>query len=202
MSTTAAHLATARPRAGAVAGLPGAHLAVLALRGAAWLALAASVAALVAGVLVPRLAGATPYTVTTGSMAPSLPVGTLVVVRPVAPRQVVIGDVVTYQLRSDEPLTVTHRVVGVVAGADGTRRFTTRGDANGAADPEPVRVEQVRGEVWYAVPHLGRLGGVVAPATRVLAGRPVGVGLLAWSAVLLWRWHRARAGGGGRRALR
>ena len=51
----------------------------------AWLVILGAVAVLLVAVVVPRVAGATPYTVLTGSMAPAYPPGTLVVVRPVDP---------------------------------------------------------------------------------------------------------------------
>ena len=47
-----------------------------------WLVLLTAAAALAAAVAVPRLTGATPYTVTTGSMRPGYPPGALVVVKP------------------------------------------------------------------------------------------------------------------------
>lgn len=122
-----------------------------------WLLVAACVVVLALAVVVPRLAGATPYTVLTGSMAPELPPGTLVVVRPADPEDVAVGDVITYQLRSGDPTVVTHRVVSAsVLTATGEHVFRTQGDANAAADPEPVQPVQVRGELWYSVPYLGR----------------------------------------------
>lgn len=113
---------------------------------------------LVLGLAVPRLGGAFPYAVLTGSMEPHLPAGTLVVVRPTDPDELKVGSVITYQLRSGEPEVVTHRVVqtGVSAGS-GERVFKTRGDANSAADPEWVRAVQVRGVVWYGIPFAGYL---------------------------------------------
>ena len=96
-----------------------------------------------AAVVVPRLAGATPSTVLTGSMAPAHPAGSLVVVRPVDIDEVRTGDVITYQLCSGE-LAVATQVL------------TTRGDATSVADAQPVR------EVWLAdrdgVEHLLRPG--------------------------------------------
>ncbi|RYJ02767.1 MAG: signal peptidase I, partial [Actinomycetales bacterium] len=67
---------------------------------AVWVLLLGFVAMLVVSVLVPRLAGATPYTVLTGSMRPTMPPGTLVVAKPVDPEALEVGDVVTVQLRS------------------------------------------------------------------------------------------------------
>lgn len=128
-----------------------------ACRGVARIVLVVASGALVAGVVVPTVSGATPYTVLTGSMAPALEPGTLIVVRPVGAEQVAVGDVVTYQLRSGEPEVVTHRVVSVGVNGDGERIFRTRGDANSVADETWVRSVQLRGEVWYSLPHLGRV---------------------------------------------
>ena len=56
-------------------------------------------ATLLVALVVPRLAGATPYVVLTGSMQPKMPPGTLVVARPVDPMSIAPGDVVTYQIQ-------------------------------------------------------------------------------------------------------
>ena len=161
----------------------------------AWVLLLGSAAALTAAVLVPRVGGAVPYTVLTGSMSPAIEPGALVVVRPVAPEDVAVGDVITYQLRSGEPTVVTHRVVGVSYAADGTRSFTTRGDANTVDDADPVRDVQVRGELWYAVPHLGRLGPLLTTAQREHLVVTLASSLFAYAAamVLLDQRDRRRA---------
>ncbi|WP_235737294.1 S26 family signal peptidase [Nocardioides alcanivorans] len=87
----------------------------------AWSWVVATTAVLVVAVVVPRLAGATPYTVVTGSMRPGLPPGTLAVVRPTPVEEIGIGDVITYQLESGKETVVTHRVVAVGLDATGTR---------------------------------------------------------------------------------
>jgi signal peptidase len=128
----------------------------------AWLVILGVAGVLAVAVLIPRLAGATPYTVLTGSMRPHYPPGTLVVVKPVEADRIRTGDVVTYQLHSGRSAVVTHRVVAVRTSLDGATTFTTRGDANGVADAEPVRPVQIRGRLWYAVPHLGHLNVLVS----------------------------------------
>lgn len=164
----------------------------LAGRGLAVAVVVAAGAALLLGVLVPRVAGATPYTVTTSSMEPALGVGTLVVVRPVAAASVTTGDIVTYQLRSGEPTVVTHRVVGVGTTVGGDRTFVTRGDANEVADPRPVRAVQVRGTVWYAVPWLGHLSGLLPGQQRQVLGTVLAAGLLGYAGLLVVTELRAR----------
>ena len=159
---------------------------------AAWLVVLGAVAALLAAVLVPRLAGATPYTVLTGSMQPDLPPGSLVVVRPVAAQDVGVGSVITYQLASGEATVVTHRVVAVRMGADGEPSYRTQGDANDVPDQGWVRPVQVRGELWYSVPHLGRLGVLVGTHQRELAVYVVSGTLLAYAAAMFVSAARAR----------
>ncbi len=134
----------------------------------AWLVILAVVALLAVAVVVPRLGGATPYTILTSSMEPHMPPGTLVVVRPVDPSEISVGTVITYQLESGRPTVVTHRVTAVGIDATGELRFTTQGDANSVADAAPVRPVQVRGERWYAVPQLGRLNTLLTGHERQL----------------------------------
>ena len=134
-----------------------------------WFVLLAVLLVLAVSVLVPRLGGATPYTILTGSMAPGMPPGTLVVVRPIEPDDIAIGDVVTYQLESGDATVVTHRVVAQSYDLTGQLAFTTQGDANEAPDPEPVRPVQIRGERWYVVPHLGRVVNVLDDNQRQTA---------------------------------
>lgn len=103
---------------------------------------------------IPQATGSRPLTVLTGSMQPALGPGDVVIVRPTDAKTVQIGDVITFQAESDNPELITHRVTGVVFTGEG-RQYVTRGDANGADDPMPVRPEQVRGAVWYSVPYVG-----------------------------------------------
>ncbi|MBM7474662.1 signal peptidase I [Curtobacterium herbarum] len=106
-------------------------------------------------IVVPKATGSMPLTVLTQSMEPTLPPGTLVVVRPVATDQIEVGDVVTYQITSGQAAVVTHRVIAVSSSSDGGRTFTTKGDNNAVADSRPVLPAQIRGTVWYSLPALG-----------------------------------------------
>lgn len=159
-------------------------------------------------VVVPRVAGAVPLTVLSGSMEPALPVGSLVVVRPVDPADVRIGDVITFLPHPDDPTVVTHRVTGITHRTDGGRTFTTQGDANPAADA-PVHDHQVRARVWYVVHHLGHLSTALNAAERHVAVYAVAGGFFVWAGSLwvgAWRDRRRPSaasplgeGGGGQR---
>ena len=114
----------------------------------AWFVLLAAILIIVASVVVPRVFGATPYTVATGSMEPRYPPGTLMVMKPRPIDEIRMGDVITYQLESGKPVVATHRVVSIGSSLTGEKYLRTQGDANDAHDPKPVRPVQVRGEHW------------------------------------------------------
>lgn len=118
-------------------------------------------------IVVPAVTGSTPMTVLTGSMTPTYPPGTLIIVRPVDAAAITVGMPIAYQLESGRDIVVTHRVVSITTGSDGSRRFTTKGDANAVPDAKPVRPVQVRGEVWYSIPLLGWVNSAVNGQNRV-----------------------------------
>ncbi|WP_396410597.1 signal peptidase I [Kocuria kalidii] len=121
--------------------------------------LAAVAALLLAVVVVPLVLGWVPLTVLSGSMEPTVPTGSQVVVQPLEGEAdaagLSTGDVVTFMPHPDDPTLVTHRIVGVAVDGEGRRSFTTRGDANAAPDADPVTATQLRGVVQYHVPWAG-----------------------------------------------
>lgn len=149
-----------------------------------WAVILVVAAAIIAAVLVPRLVGAIPYTVLSGSMSPTYPPGTLVVVKPVKVEEVSIGQVVTYQLSSGRPTVATHRVVGLANDLRGERLLTTQGDANEVPDPEPVRGVQVKGKVWYSVPYLGHVNSIISGRQRQIVLYVVVTALLVYAAYM------------------
>lgn len=163
-----------------------------------WVVLLGSAALLVIAVLIPRLSGATPYTILTGSMRPTMPPGTLVVVKPATIDQVKVGDVVTYQLESGKPTVVTHRVVSVVSSLEGERLLRTQGDDNPVPDSDLVRPVQVRGTVWYSVPFLGRLSLLFSGSERQLGVYAAAGGLALYAAWMFGSSLRERRRPSGR----
>lgn len=97
-----------------------------------------------------------PLVVTSGSMAPSIDTGALVVVRTVDADDVAVGDVVSVVGRKGA--RVTHRVQSIT-GASGARvSLVLKGDANDVPDAEPYVVSSVD----EAIADAPRLGYVVA----------------------------------------
>ncbi|MGN6409488.1 MAG: signal peptidase I [Curtobacterium sp.] len=135
-------------------------------------------------IVVPKATGSTPLTVLTQSMDPTLPPGTLLVVRPTPVEDIRIGDVVTYQITSGQPAVISHRVISVASSSDGSRTFTLKGDNNALPDPAPVTAAQVRGVVWYSLPDIGLVNQLVNGSRSWLVPAIAGV-LLAYGAVMV-----------------
>ena len=76
----------------------------------------------------------------TGSMAPSLPTGSLVIERVVPASELAVGDIVTLTREGKPP--ITHRIIDIApsAGVLPSRELTLKGDANDEADPRPYVV--------------------------------------------------------------
>ena len=165
-------------------------------------ALAAALALLVITVVIPLVTGSTVYTVLTGSMTPALPPGSLVMVRRVNADDIGVGSVITYQVQSNRPEVVTHRVVTMGVRENGAPVFRTQGDANPDPDTKWVRPVQVRGEVWYSVPYVGRLNTLMTPRVRDLAIKGVAAALLLYGAFTLVMAAHERVTGRSRRRRR
>lgn len=136
----------------------------------------------VAVIVVPALTHSVPLTVLTQSMEPKLPPGTLLIVRPVDPDDINIGDVITYQIKSGEPGVITHRVIAAGVNSKGERVFTLQGDNNAAADPDPVREVQIQGRLWYSVPYIGWVNNAMSGDTRSVIMPIVAGALLLYAA--------------------
>lgn len=95
-------------------------------------------------------------TVLSSSMTPAIPVGAVVVIRPVETEAVRVGDIITFQDPSNPMAMVTHRVIGVTVLGD-SRFFETQGDANPAPDRDLVPSDFVIGRVILHIPMLGQI---------------------------------------------
>jgi signal peptidase len=108
------------------------------------------------------------YTVMTGSMRPTLPVGSMVFTRPQATYN--IGDIITFNRGN---ITITHRII-----AKEGPSFVTKGDANNAADVQKVLARDIIGKDIAIVPFIGRVAGFIKT--------PLGFGLLLGLPTLLF----------------
>ena len=84
-------------------------------------------------------------------MEPTLPVGSLVIISPVDPPSLQIGDIICY--RFSDSVLITHRIVNITS-----EGFQTKGDANEEPDRKIVTKNQIVGSVVVSIPILGYLG--------------------------------------------
>ena len=87
------------------------------------------------------------------SMEPTLPLGSTVVIQPVAPADISVGDIVSVK-SGDGRAIYTHRVVRRLA-LDGVPYLETKGDNNKVADAATVPATAVIGRVMLVVPLMG-----------------------------------------------
>lgn len=137
----------------------------------------------------PYVLGYRTMTMLSGSMAPEIEAGDVTVVTPIDLQDVTEGMVITYHQPIGDRSVVTHRVISVENGPDGTVSVQTKGDANAAADPWTATLEgDTAYQVRAVVPELGHLiQALRAPvvAQVLLYGAPA---LLAgWLLLTIWR---------------
>ena len=89
------------------------------------------------------------FVVVTGSMQPTLPVGSMIyTTQAIAYKP---HDIIAFKNASGQ--TVTHRISDIQFGE--STMYTTKGDANSVADSTPVAVDDVTGKVIFHVPYVG-----------------------------------------------
>lgn len=86
--------------------------------------------------------------VQSGSMAPAIKAGSIVVVKPGPEYKV--GDVITFRDTENPKMTMTHRVYEIKEGV-----FITKGDANDTTDSAKVVPGQIIGKTIFSLPYLG-----------------------------------------------
>lgn len=106
--------------------------------------------------------GTAPYAVgwhttmiTSGSMAPAVRPGDLVVIAPLGPAQAATTDLTGLVIQFEDPGRPDRLVLHRVVRPDGTGKFITKGDANITPDSTPVPLSAVRGLARLRVPAAG-----------------------------------------------
>ncbi|MDA3839690.1 MAG: signal peptidase I [Patescibacteria group bacterium] len=92
------------------------------------------------------------FVVLSGSMEPAIKTGSVIVAKPVADYK--IGDIITFGKNTRTETPTTHRIVEIL-NDDGDISYTTKGDANNAADNNKIAKDKVIGKVFLDVPYLG-----------------------------------------------
>ena len=129
-----------------------------------------------AGVALALATGVSAQPVLSASMAPSLDVGDLVLVRSVPTSSLRVGDIPLI-VPTGQVIAVAHRITQLTPGTGGPT-LTTRGDANRSADAvRPTVLGPTAPRVIAVVPKVGQLARLLSrqPVQPILIG---GLGIL------------------------
>ena len=141
-------------------------------RAALGLAVGVALAAFLFLAVGPRVLGYQTSTMLTGSMAPMINPGDVVVSVRTPTTQLKAGDVLTYHIPVGDQRVETHRVIEVTRPGDGATLVRTQGDANNGPDPwTAVITDDAVYTTAAVVPHLG-------DAIRVLRQGGASTGLM------------------------
>ena len=126
-------------------------------------------AILVAGM---QIFGLKVYTVLSPSMEPEYKTGAIIYVKKIDPKNLEIGDVITFSVSSNT--TVTHRIVDIVE-KNGVLYFQTKGDANKIADNGRVHMDNIRGKPIFKIPYLGYAASFITTQPGIYLGIAIGI---------------------------
>ena len=151
--------------------------------------------AFIAWFTLPRILGWQPQVVLSGSMEPTLPVGSVAFVEPKTAGQVRVGDVLTFRHPDNPQTRVTHRITEIVRDGGGLA-FKTKGDASQVEDPWLVPAANMVGTVRWDVPYLGYVKNHVQTpwGFLLLVGAPAAYIVLGEVHNIVRQLRRPRAG--------
>lgn len=138
---------------------------------------------------IPTVAGFKVLTVLSGSMEPAINTGDVILVKPLAPTDVIQeNDVITFRANAGSDMLITHRVVGIVNVNGKPSAYVTKGDANDSNDLSAIPVDRVMGTYRFRVPYFGFLGAFIRkPVGIVLCVIVPGLLLIISEVVKMWK---------------
>jgi len=127
------------------------------------------------------------FHITTPSMEPDLPAGSVVFTSPVLASEIRVGDDITVNVGGGHSDTfLTHRVVEVIEDVQGKRFFQTQGINNQTNDPTPFSEDLLVGKVALSIPNLGTVMTIVQEQLVLLIIGLIFLVALAFSVRLLF----------------
>ena len=106
---------------------------------------------------VSNLAGFTPLTVQSDSMAPTFDENDLIFIQQCDPSSLQVGDIVTFHAIIDNQYALnTHRIVAINE-VNGLNSYTTKGDNNELADQHVIADGDIVGKYVFKIPYLGKV---------------------------------------------
>ena len=114
---------------------------------------------------VPSFAGYSPLIVLSDSMEPTIYSGDLIIVKTIDPREVEVGDVISFK---EDEAVITHRIVAIETTPSGQLQFTTKGDVNSTEDIKKVSQEDLVGEYIARIPGVGTVAMFLQTPTGLI----------------------------------
>lgn len=103
---------------------------------------------------MPSIGGYSMYVVKTGSMAPTINPGSLVIIKKVLPNDIKKGDIITFK-GSEKGILFTHRVYEIKQ--KNPLKIITKGDANSSVDLNFLNEKSIVGKLVFSVPYVGNI---------------------------------------------
>jgi signal peptidase I len=104
------------------------------------------------------------YIVPTGSMEPTIHVGSVAVVQTVDPKTLQKGDIIAFVNPLDAKMIILHRIYSI-SSPHNVLTIQTKGDHNNGIDPWKVGVGLIKGKMLMTFPYIGYLGQEVKTLT-------------------------------------
>jgi signal peptidase I len=140
----------------------------------AWYSAVALLAAFVVVCAVWTISGGRTYVVSTPSMSPTVPVGSLVLTRPVPDGGPKVGQIIAFHPPNEPHTTYTHRVVKILPGPT----YSTKGDLDASPDAWVLTQKDI---VGVATHHFKRVGWLVRALPYLAIGAVLLIGLAMWA---------------------
>lgn len=111
---------------------------------------------------VSSLAGFTPLTVQSESMAPAFDQDDLIIIKKCDPSTLEVGDIVTFHAIIDNQYALnTHRIISINE-VNGLNSYTTKGDNNELADQHVIADGDIVGKYVGKIPYMGKVIGFLS----------------------------------------
>lgn len=139
--------------------------------------------------VAPRVFHYRTATMLTGSMAPGIKPGDIIVDTLEPTSDVAVGQIITYHIPVDDHRVESHRVIWVGHDKNGALLFRTRGDANDGPDPWTARAQGA--QMWRVRGVVPVVGTVIRtlrqPVVHLLLAEVLPVLLVLWLLIGIWR---------------
>ena len=117
---------------------------------------------------VANLAGFTPLSVMSESMAPTFNAGDLIIIKQCDTKKLEVGDIITFHtIINNEYALNTHRIESIQE-SNGLRSYVTKGDNNAMADTHIISDGDIVGKYQFRLPKIGHVMNFLSGSTGFL----------------------------------